>query len=118
MSTYAPTAAPSLNPRNDAMAAQVQARCDGALQVAADLENIARVDSVQLVPDLRRLPSVTEPSISVEIKPKYGALPVSAAIHPRNRVKLAMSRYQLHQRLKKRQVIPPVPEPAAPVPYV
>lgn len=43
-------------------------------------------------------------SFCIEIKPKCGMLPTSAAIHPSNAIKKRRSRFSLHQLLKHRQV--------------
>jgi hypothetical protein len=62
----------------------------------------------QLLPDYRVLPGPTHlaastASFSVEIKPKWGFLPVSPLIGPSSSVKKATCRYCMHQHLKARQ---------------
>lgn len=66
----------------------------------------ARLASQQavLMPNLQTLPGYEASVVCVEIKPKAGSLPRSSAIHPNNRVKYKVSRYQMHQILKVQQV--------------
>uniref|UniRef100_A0A1D2A661 Inositol-pentakisphosphate 2-kinase n=1 Tax=Auxenochlorella protothecoides TaxID=3075 RepID=A0A1D2A661_AUXPR len=67
------------------------------------------VRRVMLMRDSRLLPADTSsgrdlrprPTVSVEIKPKWGALPHAHTVPPQHRAaKLGASRYQLHQHLK------------------
>jgi hypothetical protein len=56
-----------------------------------------------LIANLLHLPETAAP-LSVELKPKCGCLPTAESIHPDNRRKRRISRYQLHQQLKVQQV--------------
>eukprot|EP00892_Ulva_mutabilis_P005549 jgi/Ulvmu1/3366/UM156_0023.1 len=56
----------------------------------------------KILPNMRWLPDCIN-TYSVEIKPKCGFVPDSPFIHPDNRVKHNICRYQLHQHLKLQQ---------------
>jgi hypothetical protein len=57
-----------------------------------------------LMPNLQTVPGFEASVVCVEIKPKAGSLPRSSGIHPSNRIKYKVSRYQMHQILKVQQV--------------
>lgn len=56
-----------------------------------------------VITNFLHLPGVAAP-VSVELKPKCGFLATADSIHPENRIKWRVSRYQLHQHLKLQQV--------------
>lgn len=62
-----------------------------------------------ILPNFARLPSaLLQPGglcLTVEVKPKCGFLPQSAAIHPLRHTKRLVSRYRRHQQLKQLQVL-------------
>ena len=55
-----------------------------------------------LVPDLSVWKDSNSPSVTIEIKPKWGFLPTSTAIDPNNAVKFRTCRYCMHQYYKQR----------------
>lgn len=62
--------------------------------------------SAMLLPNhtLFSQPRGAAPALCVELKPKWGCLPTSAAIHPDNALKGRVSKFQLQQALKLAQV--------------
>ena len=76
---------------------------EGTIAAIAEASSAPQDADGIVITNFLHLPGVPA-SVSVELKPKCGFLATADSIHPENRTKWRVSRYQLHQHLKLQQV--------------